>query len=101
MIGNEGIQIGNNCVIQDRVHISRNVNIGNHVFIGPNSILQGSNIHNRAFVAMGSTIKHATIEKGGFVAAGAVVEDNSVVKEGEVWAGNPAKFLRTMTPLER
>jgi len=50
---------------------------------------------------MGATVKHATVEKGGFVAAGAVVEDNSVVKEGEVWAGNPARFLRTMTPLER
>ena len=50
---------------------------------------------------MGATIKHATVEKGGFVAAGAVVEDNEVIKEGEVWAGNPAKFLRNMTPLER
>jgi carbonic anhydrase/acetyltransferase-like protein (isoleucine patch superfamily) len=50
---------------------------------------------------MGATVKHATIEKGGFVAAGAVVEDNEVIKEGEVWAGNPAKFLRNMTPLER
>lgn len=63
--------------------------------------MQGSNIESRAFVAMGATVKHATVEKGGFVAAGAVVEDNSVVKEGEVWAGNPARFLRTMTPLER
>ena len=101
MIGNEQISIGNNTVIQDRTHISRNVTIGNHVFIGPNCILQGSTIQNRAFVAMGATIKHATVEKGGFVAAGAVVEDNEVIKEGEVWAGNPAKFLRNMTPLER
>jgi carbonic anhydrase/acetyltransferase-like protein (isoleucine patch superfamily) len=50
---------------------------------------------------MGATVKHATVEKGGFVAAGAVIEDNEVIKEGEVWAGNPAKFLRNMTPLER
>ncbi len=81
-MGNQGITIGKNCVIQDRVHVSRNVSIGNHVFIGPNSILQGSIIHNRAFVSMGATIKHATIEKGAFVAAGAVVEDNAVVQEG-------------------
>lgn len=100
-MGNEGITIGNNSVIQDRVHVSRNVTIGNHVFVGPNSILQGANLQNRAFIAMGATVRHATVEKGGFVAAGAVVEDNAVVKEGEVWAGNPAKFLRTMTPLER
>lgn len=101
LIGSSGITIGNGCVIQDRVHISKEVNIGDNVFVGPNCTLQGSTLEDRAFVSMGSTVRHATVQKGGFVAAGAVVFDNTVVKEGEIWAGNPARFLRMMTPLER
>ncbi len=50
------------------------------MFIGPNSIIQGSTIHNRAFVSMGSTVRHAIIEKGGFVAAGGVIFDNVIIK---------------------
>ena len=61
LIGTEGITIGNNSVIQDRVHASQKVCIGDNVFIGPNSIIQGSTIKNRAFISMGATIKHATV----------------------------------------
>jgi carbonic anhydrase/acetyltransferase-like protein (isoleucine patch superfamily) len=50
---------------------------------------------------MGATVRHATVQSGGFVAAGAVIPDNIEVKEGEIWAGNPGKFLRNITPLER
>jgi len=50
---------------------------------------------------MGATVRHATVHQGGFVAAGAVLFDNVEVKEGEIWAGNPGKFLRNITPLER
>jgi hypothetical protein len=50
---------------------------------------------------MGATVRHATVHPGGFVAAGAVIPDNVEIKEGEIWAGNPGKFLRTITPLER
>lgn len=35
------------------------------------------------------------------MAAGAVIADNVEVKEGEIWAGNPGRFLRNITPLER
>jgi carbonic anhydrase/acetyltransferase-like protein (isoleucine patch superfamily) len=48
---------------------------------------------------MGATVRHAIVHSGGFVAAGAVVVDGTEVKEGEVWAGNPARFLRGVTPL--
>lgn len=50
---------------------------------------------------MGATIRHATVHSGGFVAAGAVIHDNIEIKEGEIWAGNPGRFLRNITPLER
>ncbi len=62
ILGTTPIKIGNNCVIQDRVHISRNVTIGNDVFVGPNSVLQGATLKNRAFVSMGATVRHATVE---------------------------------------
>jgi carbonic anhydrase/acetyltransferase-like protein (isoleucine patch superfamily) len=101
ILGTTPIRIGNNTVLQDRVHVSRSAVIGDNVFVGPNAILQGSTLENRAFVSMGATVRHATVHSGGFVAAGAVIPDNAEVKEGEIWAGNPGRFLRTVTPLER
>lgn len=41
-MGTNPIEIGDDTVIQDRVHISKNAKIGNSVFIGPNTIIQGS-----------------------------------------------------------
>lgn len=67
-------------MIQDRAHLSRNVTIGNNVFVGPNTVLQGSSLKDRSFVAQGSSVRHATVEEGGFVAAGAVIFDNEVVQ---------------------
>ena len=101
LIGTSPIKVGNNSILQDRVHISKGAKIGNNVFVGPNVILQGSKLEDNSYVAMGATVRHATVHSGGFVAAGAVVVDGTEVKEGEVWAGNPARFLRGVTPLER
>lgn len=50
---------------------------------------------------MGSTVRHATIEEGGVVAGGAVILDNVTVGSNELWAGNPAQFVRNITPTER
>lgn len=95
------IQLGSHSVIQDRVHISRETKIGNSVYVGPNSILQGSHLQNRAFVAMGATVRHATVEPEGIVAAGAVVPDNVTIPSMQIWAGNPARYIRTITPIEK
>lgn len=76
IVGTSPIRIGNNSIIQDRVHISRTTTIGNNVFVGPNVILQGSILHNKSFISMGATVRHATVHSGGFVAAGAVIHDN-------------------------
>lgn len=75
LLGNVPIRVGNNSVLQDRVHISKGATIGNNVFVGPNSILQGSTLESHSFVSMGATVRHAIVHSGGFVAAGAVVPD--------------------------
>lgn len=84
LIGTEGITIGDNSILQDRAHVSRNVTIGNNVFVGPNTTLQGSQLEDGSFVSMGATVRHAKVATGGLVAAGAVIPDNVVVQEGEV-----------------
>lgn len=101
LIGTVPIRVGRNSVLQDRVHVSRGATIGDNVFVGPNVVLQGSTLQSNSFVSMGATVRHATVHSGGFVAAGAVVTEGQEVKEGEIWAGNPARFLRGVTPLER
>ena len=84
LLGTVRIRIGRNCVIQDRAHLSREIKIGDNVFVGPNVVLQGSTLKDWAFVSMGSSVRHAIVEEGGCVAAGAVILDNETVREGEV-----------------
>lgn len=51
---------------------------------------------------MGSTVRHgSTIDSYAVVAAGAVIEENTHVPTNQVWAGNPARYLRDLTPEER
>jgi len=101
LLGTTPIRVGRNSVLQDRVHVSRGANIGDNVFVGPNAVLQAATLQSNSFVSMGATIRQATVHSGGFVAAGAVVTEGKAVQEGEIWAGNPARFLRGVTPLER
>ena len=98
ILGNLPIRIGSNSVIQDRVHISRETTVGDYCFVGPNVILQGATVGNRAFVGMGATVRHATLESGSVVASGAVVVDNVTIKTNQLWAGNPAQYVRDITP---
>lgn len=93
--------VGSNSIIQDRAHLSREVTVGNNVYVGPNTVLQGSKLENRAFVGMGATVRHATVSSEAVVAAGAVVPDNTHIPSMQVWAGNPAQFIRNVTPIEK
>lgn len=61
LIGTKGIKIGDNCIIQDRSHVSSQTKIGNNVFIGPNSIIRGSELADNSFVSMGATVRHAKV----------------------------------------
>lgn len=47
---------------------------------------------------MGSTVRHATLENGSVVAGGAVIIDNVTIKSNQLWAGNPAQYVRDVTP---
>jgi carbonic anhydrase/acetyltransferase-like protein (isoleucine patch superfamily) len=40
----------------------------------------------------------AVIETGSIIAAGAVVTSNTRVPAGSIYAGNPAKFLKPVSP---
>lgn len=65
-------------VLYDQKMVSKPIEIGNDVFIGANSIiLKGVRIGDRAIVGAGSVVTRD-------------------IKQDEIWAGNPAKFIRSI-----
>jgi len=107
------ISIGNNTNIQDNavIHVSQAtqngakpahpVMIGSHVTIGHGATVHGATVEDESLIGMGATVLDgAVVERHSMVAAGAVVPPNTRVKAGQVWAGNPAKYLRDLTPEE-
>ncbi|MFN4145126.1 MAG: gamma carbonic anhydrase family protein [Runella sp.] len=73
--------------------------IGSYVSIAHNAIVHGCTIEDKVLVGMGAIIMDgAHIGSGSIIAAGAVVTQGKVVPPGTVWAGNPAKYLKDVTP---
>ena len=107
----ENTNIQDNCVLHGtRPNHAQNktgsegapVIVGNSVTIGHSAIIHACIIEDNAFVGMGSIIMDlARIEQYGMLAAGAVLTPKKIVKSGEIWAGNPAKFFRQMTQIEK
>lgn len=111
------IVIGDNTNIQDnsvlhgtRPHHAQNktgaegapVIVGSNVTIGHNAIIHACIIEDNAFIGMGSVIMDlARVEEYGMLAAGAVLTPGKVIKSGQIWAGNPAKYFRDMTQVEK
>jgi carbonic anhydrase/acetyltransferase-like protein (isoleucine patch superfamily) len=107
------IRIGKRTNIQDGtiIHVTRHdlapageghVTIGDDVTIGHQAILHACTLENASFVGMGATvIDGVVVETGAMVAAGAMVTYRKIIPTGEIWAGNPAKFLRTMKQSEK
>lgn len=62
------------------IPITKNVEIKDYSFIGAHSII----------------LKGVTIGEKSIVGAGSVVTKN--IPSGEIWAGNPAKFIKKITP---
>ena len=59
-------------------------------------------IEDDAFVGMGAIVMDlAKIESFGMLAAGAVLTPGKVIKSGQIWAGNPAKYFRDLTQIEK
>ncbi|XP_073152093.1 gamma carbonic anhydrase 1, mitochondrial [Henckelia pumila] len=105
------ITVGSGTNIQDNslVHVAKSnlsgkvlpTIIGDNVTIGHSAVVHGCTIEDEAFVGMGATLLDGVVvEKHAMVAAGALVRQNTRVPYGEVWGGNPARFLRKLTPEE-
>jgi carbonic anhydrase/acetyltransferase-like protein (isoleucine patch superfamily) len=73
--------------------------IGNFVSIAHNAIVHGCTIEDKVLVGMGAIIMDgAIIGSGSIIAAGAIITQNTIVPPNSVFAGNPAKFLKEVTP---
>ena len=100
------IRIGARTNIQDGtiIHVTRKTgptSIGSGVTIGHQVLLHACTLEDDCFVGMGATIiDFAVVETGAFVAAGAVVTPKKRIPTGQMWGGNPAKYMRDLTPEE-
>lgn len=73
--------------------------IGNYVSIAHNAIVHGCTIEDEVLIGMGAIVMDgAVIKKNAIVAAGAIVLQHTVVEEGTIYAGNPAKFIKKVSP---
>ncbi len=111
------IRIGDDTNIQDNtvIHVTRPHHaqnktsdeggptiIGKGVTIGHSAIIHACVIEDYAFIGMGSVVMDlARVESYGMLAAGAVLTPGKVVKSGQIWAGNPAKYFRDLTQIEK
>ncbi len=76
--------------------------VGDGVTIGHNAIIHACIIEDNSFIGMGSIIMDlARVEEYGMLAAGAVLTPGKIIKTGQIWAGNPAKYFRDMTEVEK
>lgn len=98
------IRIGHNSNIQDGavIHCTYQrfgTTIGNYVSIAHNAIVHGCTIQDRVLIGMGAIVMDgAVIGEGAIVAAGAIVTQGTIVEPGSIYAGNPARFLKKVSP---
>ena len=101
------VRIGTRTNIQDNavVHVTRNVSgtyIGDEVTIGHGAIIHACTIGDQSLIGMGAIVlDEAIVEPGAMVAAGALVTPGKVVETGQLWGGNPARYMRDLTPEEQ
>jgi carbonic anhydrase/acetyltransferase-like protein (isoleucine patch superfamily) len=99
------IKVGKKSVIQDLVTVTplvgKSIEIGDNVLVASNASVESCTIENNCFVGMGSTVRHgARVQSNSVVAAGAVIPEDTKVGSNQIWAGNPAQYLRDLTPEE-
>jgi gamma-carbonic anhydrase len=98
------IQIGERVNIQDGavIHCTYQKTatiIGDRVSIGHNAIVHGCVVEDEVLIGMGAIIMDgAQIGKNAIIGAGAVVTQNTIVPPGTIWVGNPAKYLKDVSP---
>ncbi|GAB4000991.1 gamma carbonic anhydrase family protein [Spirosoma daeguense] len=73
--------------------------IGNSVSIAHNAVVHGCTVEDNVLIGMGAIVMDgAVIGSGSIIAAGAIVTQNTIVPPGSIYAGNPAKFLKAVSP---
>lgn len=98
------ITIGNRTNIQDGAVIhctyqKYKTTIGNHVSIAHNAVVHGCTLEDEVLIGMGAIVMDgAVVQRGAIVAAGAIVLQRTVVEAGSIYAGNPAKFIKKVSP---
>jgi gamma-carbonic anhydrase len=99
------IFIGDDTNLQDACVITAAQNhcrIGRGVTIGHAAQLHSCTVQDFALIGMGSVLQPGVVvETEAFVAAGAVVPADTVVRSGTLWVGNPARYVRDLTPEQR
>jgi carbonic anhydrase/acetyltransferase-like protein (isoleucine patch superfamily) len=100
------IRINNNVNIQDgavlhTLYQKSVIEIGDNVSIAHNAIIHGAKINSNVLIGMGAIIMdHAVIGENSIIAAGAIILSNTIVEPGSIYAGNPAKKIKDIDPLQ-
>ncbi|GAB3688133.1 gamma carbonic anhydrase family protein [Spirosoma flavus] len=98
------ITIGNRTNIQDGavIHCTYQrykTTIGNNVSIAHNAVVHGCTLEDNVLVGMGAIVMDgAVVGSGSIIAAGAIVTQHTIVPPGSIYAGNPARFLKAVSP---
>ena len=98
------IVLGDRCNVQDGavIHCTYQkfaTSIGDYVSIAHNAVVHGCTIEDRVLIGMGAIVMDgAVIGTGSIIAAGAIVTQNTIVPPGSIYAGNPARWLKTVSP---
>lgn len=98
------ISIGHHSNVQDGavIHCTYqrfSTTVGNYVSIAHNAIVHGCTIEDHVLIGMGAIVMDgAVIGTGAIVAAGAIVTQGTKVPPGTIYAGNPAKYLKDVSP---
>ncbi|MCE7067251.1 gamma carbonic anhydrase family protein [Dyadobacter sp. CY326] len=98
------IRIGDFSNVQDGavIHCSYQrfaTTIGSYVSVAHNAIVHGCTIEDHVLIGMGAIVMDgAVIGQGSIVAAGAIVTQGTKVPPGTIYAGNPAKYLKDVSP---
>jgi len=108
-----GVNIGKHCKIQSHAFICELVSIGDDCFIshgamfindpfaigeparGKGELWRRTRIGNRVSIGTNATVMPVTICDGVVIGAGSVVTKS--INEPGIYAGNPARFLRTIS----
>ncbi|MBW1851385.1 MAG: gamma carbonic anhydrase family protein [Deltaproteobacteria bacterium] len=97
------IEVGSGTAVEEGVMVHAPPDgickIGKKVTIGHGAIIHGKSIGDFSVIGMGAVVSiYAEIGERSIVAEGGIVKRNQIVDKKVVVAGNPAEFVREITP---